>query len=409
MKKIIAGAAVIGLAVSGTACGAGYRIPEQSVNSVAKAGANVAYTRGADTAYSNPANMSWMEDRGFLEGDAEWIRLKSISYADNRSSFFNGESDKEDFVLPTFFAVSPDYHNFRVGFTYGVPGGLSKEWRQPFPKTFANEFTLKVFEFGVSGSYKINDMFSLAAGIRTIYADATVRSSGMVAPGVTASRDMDGNTWEVGYNLAASVRPTPEMNLSVTYRSKVDLDLEGDAYLATSAGPGVYNGSGAVSVPLPAVLSLAGSYTFFDQLTVELEYERTFWSSYDNLDFTYPAPLANPVLNMAFDQPKSKNWDDSDTYRIGLTYDMKNDFTLMAGFAYDKTPIPDSTLAFDLPDSDACIYSFGVRYQANEHLNVGIGYLYDDKDDRSAVNHVINGEFSGSGAHVVALGLTYKL
>ncbi len=409
MKKTIAGAAVIALAVSGTAYGSGYRIPEQSVNAVAKAGANVAFTRSADAAYYNPANMSWMEDRGFLEGNAEWVRLKSISYADNRSSSFNGESDKEDFVMPTFFAVSPDYHNFRVGFSYGIPDGLSKEWRQPFPKTFANEFTLKVFEFGVSGSYKINDMFSLAAGIRTIYADATVRSFGMVAPGVTASRDMDGNTWEVGYNLAASVRPTPEMNLSVTYRSRVDLDLEGDAYLSTSAGPGVYNGPGAVSVPQPAVLSLAGSYTFFDQLTVELEYERTFWSRYDDLDFTYPAPLANPVLNMAFDQPKSKNWDDSDTYRIGLTYDMKNAFTLMAGFAYDKTPIPDSTLAFDLPDSDAYIYSFGVRYQANEHLNVGIGYLYDDKDDRSAVNHVINGEFSGSGAHVVALGLTYTL
>ena len=409
MKKKIAGAVVVALAVSGTAYGSGYRIPEQSVNAVAKAGANVACTRSADAAYYNPANMSWMEDRGFIEGNAEWIRLKAISYVDNRSSFFNGESDKDDFVLPSIFAVSPEYNNFRVGFTFGVPGGLSKEWRQPFPKTFANEFTLKVFEVGVTGSYKINDMFSLAAGIRTIYADATVRSSGMISPGVAAGRDMDGDTWEVGYNLAASVRPLPEMNFSVTYRSKIDLDLEGDAYLTTSVGPGVYNGSGAVSVPLPAVLSLAGSYTFFDQLTVELEYERTFWSSYDNLDFTYPAPLANPVLNMAFDQPKSKNWDDSDTYRIGLTYDMKNDFTLMAGFAYDKTPVPDSTLSFDLPDSDSCLYSFGVRYQANDHLNVGLGYLYVDKDDRSAVNHVINGEFSNSGAHVVALGLTYKL
>ncbi len=409
MKKIVAGAAVVVLAISGAAYGSGYRIPEQSVNAVAKAGANVAYTRSADAAYYNPANMSWMEDRGFLEGNAEWVRLKSISYVDRRTSRFNGESDKEDFVLPTFFAVSPDYHDFRIGLAYGVPDGLSKEWRQPFPKTVANEFTLKVFEFDVSGSYKINDMFSLAAGIRTIYADATVRSSGTVASGVTASRDMDGNTWEVGYNLAASVRPTPLMNLSVTYRSKVDLDLEGNAYLATSAGSGVYNGPGAVSVPQPAVLSLAGSYTFFDQLTVELEYERTFWSRYDELDFTYPAPLANPVLNMAFDQPKSKNWDDSDTYRIGFTYDMKNAFTLMAGFSYDKTPIPDSTLSFDLPDSDAYIYSVGVRYQANEHLNLGLAYLYDDKDDRSAANNVINGEFSGSGAHVVALGITYKL
>ena len=81
----------------------------------------------------------------------------------------------------------------------------------------------------------------------------------------------------------------------------------------------------------------------------------------------------------------------------------------MAGFAYDKNPIPDSTLNFELPDSDAYIYSVGVRYLANEHLELGIGYLYDDKDDRSVTNKVLNGEFSDAGAHVVAIGLSYKL
>ncbi|HHD64436.1 MAG TPA: aromatic hydrocarbon degradation protein [Desulfobulbaceae bacterium] len=409
MKKKSIVAVVAALAVSGTAYGSGYRIPEQSVDSVAKAGANVAYTTGADASYYNPANMSWLEDRGYLEGNLEWIHLKSITYNDNRTSQFNGESEKEDFVLPTFFAVSPDYHNFRVGLSLTYPGGLSKQWPQPYPRTFAEEFTLKVYEFGASAAYKINDMFSFGAGVRTIYADATVRSAGMVAPGVTASRYMDGDTWEWGYNLALSARPTSAMNLSATYRSKVDLDLEGDARLATSAGPGMYNGVGAVSVPLPAVLSLAGSYTFFDQLTVELEYERTYWSDYEKLDFVYPAPLVNPVLNMAFDQPKSKSWDDSDTYRIGLTYDTKKSFILMAGFAYDKTPIPDSTLGFDLPDSDAYLYSFGVRYEATDQLDLGFGYLYDDKDDRSAVNGITHGEYSGSGAHVVTFGVSYKL
>ncbi len=409
MKKTCACTAIAALLVGGTAYGAGYRIPEQSVNAVAKAGANIASSNTADASYFNPANMSWLEDRAIFEGAAEWIHLKEIDYQDRRSPLYNGESDSEDFVLPTFFAVSPDYNNFRAGVSLTYPGGLSKKWRDPFPRTFAEEFTLKVYEFAVSGSYKINDMVSVAAGVRSLYADATVRSAGQVAPGTTASRYMDGDTWEWGYNLALAVRPTPEMNLSVTYRSKVDLDLEGTADLATSFGPGTYHGDAGASVPQPAVLSLAGAYTFFDQLTVELEYERTFWSSYESLDFTYPVPITNPILNMAFDQPKVKNWDDSDTYRIGISYDMKNSFILMAGFAYDKTPIPDSTLNFELPDSDAYIYSVGVRYLANEHLEVGIGYLYDDKDDRSVTNTVIDGEFSDAGAHVVAIGLSYKL
>lgn len=409
MKKKIVIIAVAALAVSGTTHGAGYRVPEQSVNSTAKAGANVAYTPGADAAYYNPANMGWLEDRGYLEGNLEWIYLKSISYSDNRTPLYNGESEKENFFLPTFFAVSPDYHNFRVGLSWTYPGGLVKQWPQPYPKTFAEEFNLITYEFGTSASYTVNDIFSLAAGLRTLYADAKVQSAGMIGEGITANRFMDGDTWEWGYNLALSARPVEAMNCSLTYRSKIDLDLEGDARLATSAGPGIYNGAAAVTVPLPALLSVAGSYTFFDQLTVELEYERVYWSEYEYLDFTYPVSLANPVLISAFDLPKAKGWDDSNTYRIGLTYDTKKSFILMAGFAYDETPVPDSTLGFDLPDSDSCIYSLGLRYQATDQLEFGLGYLYVDKDERSAVNSMVNGEFTGSGAHVANFGLSYKL
>ncbi|HEB69718.1 MAG TPA: aromatic hydrocarbon degradation protein [Desulfobulbus sp.] len=409
MKKKIVLVAVASLVVSGTAYGAGYRIPEQSVNSVAKAGANIAYTPGADAAYFNPANMGWLEDRGYLEGNLEWINLKSITYSDNRTSLYDGKSEEENFVLPTFFAVSPDYNNFRIGLSLTYPSGLSKQWPQLYPRTFAEEFTLKTYELATSASYTFTDIFSVAAGVRAVYADAKVRSAGQVAPGITASRYMDGDTWEWGYNLALSARPIKEMNLSATYRSKVDLGLEGDAQLATSAGPGAYNGPGAVSVPMPAVLALAGSYTFADQFTVELEYDRVYWSEYDNLDFRYPVSLGNPILIAAFDQPKIKNWDDSDTYRIGLTWDTKKSFILMAGFAYDETPVPDSSLGFDLPDSESYLYSLGVRYQATDQLEVGIGYLYVDKDDRSAENSIVNGEFTGSGAHVATIGVSYKL
>lgn len=410
MKKRFVVAAVAALAVGSTAYGGGYRVPEQSVNSVAKAGANVAYTPGADAAYFNPANMGWLEDRGYLEGNLEWIKLKSISYSDNRTPAFNGESEEENFLLPTFFAVSPDYHNFRVGLSLAYPSGLSKQWPQPYPGTFAEEFTLKTYELGASTSYTINEIVSLAGGLRAIYADAQVRSAGQVAPGgVTANRDMDGDTWEWGYNLALSVRPVKEMNLSATYRSNVDLDLEGDAGLATNVGPSTYNGAVAVSVPMPAVFALAGSYTFFDQLTAELTFERVYWSEYEYLDFTYPVSLGNPVLIGAFDASKAKNWDDSDSYRVGLTYDTQKSFILMAGFAYDETPVPDSSLSFDLPDAESYIYSFGLRYLATEQMELGFGYLYVDKDDRSVVNSTVDGEFTGSGAHVLTFGLSYKL
>ena len=414
MKKTIAVATLGLLVVAGTAYGSGYRIPEQSVNSTARAGAYVAYTPGADAAFFNPANMSWLEDRAYFEANLTYIGLTSINYSDNRTSLYNGESETESFFVPTFFAVSPDYSGFRVGLSLDAPAGLSKQWPQPYPRTFAEEFSLTVLEANPSVSYKFGDMFSVAAGIRGIYADATVKSAGMISReygGVTASREMDGDTWEWGFNLAATVRPVDNMNLAVTYRSNIDLDLEGDATLLTSAtfaGSPLYQGEGAVTVPLPAVLAIAGSYTFFDQLTVELEYDRTFWSEYENIDFDFPTSLGNPFLTGAFDLPKAKDWEDSDAWRISVSYDI-NAFTLMAGFGIDENPIPDSTLGFDLPDSDAKLYSLGLRYQINADFDLGIAYLYDDKDSRSAVNEMVNGTFDDAGAHLVTVGFSYKL
>ena len=414
MKKTIVVAGLATLIAASSAYGSGYRIPEQSANSTARAGAYIAYTPGADAAFFNPANMAWLEDRGYLEADLTYLNLKSVSYSDNRSPLHNGNSEEENFLLPTFFAVSPDYNNFRVGFSSTLTHGLSKRWNDPFPRTFAEEFSLTVLELGGSVSYKVNDFISVAGGLRVVYGDATVKSYGVISRdlGVAAGRDMEGDTWGLGYNLAATARPVDNLNLSITYRSKVDLDLEGDATLWTNAafaGPPTYNGGGSVTVPLPAVLALAASYTFFEQLTVELEYDRTFWSEWEKLDINYDSPVFNPFLFAAFDAPKPKNWEDTDAFRIGIEYDMKNSFVLMAGFALDGNPVPDSTLGFDLPDSDAKLYSIGLRYQANDNIEIGVAYLFDDKESRTVSNSIVSGTFDDSGAHLLTVGFTYKL
>jgi len=50
MKKVVKGLALSAVASSVVMAG-GYKIPEQSLNSMAKSGANVAYVTGADANY----------------------------------------------------------------------------------------------------------------------------------------------------------------------------------------------------------------------------------------------------------------------------------------------------------------------------------------------------------------------
>ena len=121
MKKAISLVALASVFAAGTAFASGYRIPEQSYSSVAKAGAHVASATSVDSAYYNPANMSWADDAWLAEIDLTYIHLTSIDYTDMRTSSMNGSSEQENFLLPTVFVVSPNYNDFRFGFSITAP------------------------------------------------------------------------------------------------------------------------------------------------------------------------------------------------------------------------------------------------------------------------------------------------
>jgi len=424
---LTAGTAI--LAVTEAAFASGYRIPEQSINATALGSAYVANANYADAAYYNPANMSWLSSGLNIEGGVSYINLPSIKYDDFRSPAFSGTSETENFLLPNLHIVSPDYNNFRVGFALVIPAGLSKRWEDMFPRTFAKNVSMTVVEANPTVSYKMNDMFSVALGARAVYGEATVRSAGTIVTvpagglgdGIPAtpeysyiSRDMDGDTTEYGYNLALSVKPTDKLALAATYRSEIDLDMDGSGTLYTSSSysnglfpTGFYQGAGSVSTPLPAVLALAASYSI-DKSTLEFVYERTFWSANDSQDFAYPTSLGHPILTAAFDNPVVKDWDDVDAFRLGYTYLWDKRTTLMAGIGFDGNPVPDETMSFDLPDSDAWFASFGVRYNWREQWSVGAAYLHAWKEDRTVLNSSLNGEFSGAASHCLSLSASYQ-
>lgn len=428
MKKTISVVALASLVVAGTAYGSAYRIPEQSADSTAKSGAHVASALGPDAAYYNPANMSWMEyDSWAVEGALSYIHLTEIEYEDDRNSAFDGETKDENFIIPTAFVVSPEYNGLRFGFSVAAPFGLAKRWPAgTYGATFAEKFSLKVIEANPTVSYRFSDSFSVAAGVRVLYSEATVMSNGAVstdalANPIIANRYVDGDALDFGWNAALSIRPTEKSNVSFTFRSNVDLDFDGDVLLNSTAFTGFIPGiglvpvpassvstDGKVTVPAPAVATISGSYTF-DKLTVELTVDRTFWSAYEELDFNYDIVIANPVLFSAFDEAKPKDWEDANAYRIGLAYQWSDELILMGGLAYDENPVPEENLGFELPDSDAWIISVGARYAINEKSEVSFGLLYDYKESREATSAdgIVDGEFTNASAIFATVGYTY--
>ncbi len=404
MSKIVKGLALSAIASSVVMAG-GWKIPEQSLNSMALGAAYVAHTTGADTAYHNPANMSFMNaEKSYVEGGITLAHLPSNVYT--LMDPYSGESEVEDLPIPYFHYVSKAIGDFRWGVSMTVPGGLTKRWEDQPQKSFAEEFTLKIIEVSPSVSYRVTDDFSVGGGLRFIYSEGVVKSSGQV------SRDMEGDTIEFGYNLAMTYKPTSDINLAVTYRSNIDLNEEGNAKLYFGDVL-MYDGDASVDVPLPAALNLAISKTWQDKFTLEFNYERTFWSQYETLDFEYGGADIGP-LTPYFDTPQARNWEDTNTFRLGATMKMDK-ITMMMGFAIDETPAPVETIGFELPDSDAKIFSMGFRYQQTENLSWGAAFLYDSKESLSIPagvneNPVLanGGGFSEGGAFLTTVGLAYE-
>ncbi len=393
MKKTRITVVAASLLMASSAMASGFRIPEQSIDSVAKAGAAVASTDSADAAYFNPAAMTRLKDSWQFEGNATYLHLTSITY--DSPLPLDGSSEKENFLLPTFFVVSPDYNNFRFGCSLTEPYGLQKRWTQPFPANFARKFGVKTFELNPTIAYKFNDIFSVAVGIRAIYSEAVVHIDGSALG--RDSMIVNGDTTELGWNIGVDAAVTDNLKLAATYRSNVDLGWEGDVTVWPFGAGITVRDNGAVTVPAPAVLTFSAAYTI-DKWTFDFTVDKTFWSEYKRLDFNFET-LPNISL--------TKGWKDTIALRIGVDYQFTPALTLMAGFSYDKNPVPDTTVGFELPDSDAMLFSLGAKYKLNECLEIGAGILYDVKESRTRQNPPIVGEYSNASAILVSLGVMY--
>ncbi|PSM52127.1 outer membrane transporter (OMPP1/FadL/TodX family) [Campylobacter blaseri] len=416
----------LALTVSAVCYGSGFRVPEQSGDSVALAATNIATSFGADAAYYNPANMATLSPEHHMTGSFSFIRASKLDFENKSNAYgplnYNTSSRPNTFLLPTFHMVFPYINDrTRVGFSLTSPAGLTMKWRDPYPRSLSKLFTVLVIEAAPSISYEINDKLSIAGGVRMLYSKGEARNEvtgAAVNPRlpkdiIVAKRDIKGDSIDFGYNLALSYRPTSNLSFGAIYRSKINMTLKGDAQIQSKNLTGLpdYDGSASITVPLPAILTLATSYRYND-FTFLFAYDRTYWSALKEFDFNYA--VENPAGGI-FDRPVEKNWHDTNTFRFGLAYDYSEKLRLMAGFAIDEKATDNDKVRFELPDTKAYVYSLGGNYKVNEKLDIGVGFLYQDRqkrkvessDDQVPFNNVV-GTFKRSSITFANVSFNYR-
>jgi len=386
----------------------GYKIPEQSADSLGLAASNVAFSFGADAAYFNPANMMFLDGLHHFESTLGWFHINKLEFKSDDGKSYS--SKKFDSLAGTFSFVTPEiYENWRFGLALAVPAAVGVSWEDPATAFTAKRFKLQVVELNPTVAYRINDKLAVALGARGVYTKGKIASDF----GRFGYREIQGDGINYGYNVALTYRPIEELSFAVTYRSKVNLELKGHTN-ADFIGGLNYHGKTTVEIPLPAQLVLATGYKFSD-LTLLLAFERTYWSKFKEYDFEYGDKTAAHTNSRLFkglmDDPVIKNAKDTNTYRLGLTYDVNEKFRLMAGFAYDEDITSSKHTGLELPNTTSKVYSFGVNYKFTPNLEMALGYVYQHRDKKRATGissdtGKMSGEFDTGTIQI--LGTTFK-
>ncbi len=206
-------------------------------------------------------------------------------------------------------------------------------------------------------AWKATDKLSIGAGLPIQYVRARLTSTGSA---------VHGDTVDIGYQLGALYEFTDATRVGVAYRSEINHKIKGKI---DSAVPSI-NQDIFARLDLPAMLSTGIYHDINDKWAVMAEYQRVFWSSFDTLDIV---GNRSGLLSRTYE-----NWEDSDFFSVGASYQIDDQWKARFGLAYDQGAVKIDSRTPRIPDSDRIWYSVGLNYQYNDNLSFDMAFTYID-------------------------------
>lgn len=393
----------------------GYAIVEQGVRGLGTAYAGAAaLAEDPSTIFYNPAGLVRLSGKQ-VEAGLHYIVPKA-EFKDGGSTTIvtvpltggdGGDGGQAAFV-PNFYYS----HQLSDGFVAGVgihaPYGLATEYdRDWVGRYYAVESKLATININPSVAARMNDKWSVGAGLSIEYAEATLSSMadlGLASGNPAASQqndafsEIEGDGWGYGFNIGLLFEPSNSTRFGLAFRSSVHHKLEGEVSWeldgtplseAVAAGGNFVNGNANATVDLPETLSLAGYHEFNDKLAIVADVTFTNWDRFDELRIKYESGQQDTVV--------TTKWDDSWKFGLGFIYTPTEKCTGRIGFAYDQSPVPSEELRTPrIPDADRMWIAVGAGYKMNNNFEFNLGYTHIFVDD-PAVNKTATGEDAPRG------------
>lgn len=412
--------------VAGHAHSAAFQLAEQNATGVGRAFAGEgAIADNASVLGRNPAAMT-LFDRPALSMGAIYIN-PDVDVEGKGGNAQLGQSaglptDSQDIadsaVVPFFYYIQPLNEQWAVGFGAFTNYGLSTTYQDNhFAGEVAGSTDLMTLNLNPNVAFKVNNHVSIGAGFNAVYADAEViRHNGIIKNviGGNANDEMvnlKGDDWGYGWNIGLLLEADDNNRWALTYRSKIDLKLEGEysnqisSLIPSAGGLDGKSKPGSLDLTLPAIAEVSGFHQVQPDWAVHYGIMWTEWSSFEELK------AVGPQGEQLFQ--KDEGFKNSWRVSLGTTHQLNDQWTLRGGLAYDKSPVPESARSISIPDVDRTWYTLGTTYAYNQNLSFDASFAFlkgkkVNVKEASDIPGVPAYEFnSGGDAYLFGLQMNY--
>ena len=365
---------------------AGFQLAEYSATGLGRAYAGeAAMADNASAQWRNPAMLTYLEGTQVsvgaiyvnpnvdVKGEVDGGKSMNPTLPKTRAS----SSDfAHDAIIPNLYISHRYSDELAIGFAVGTNYGMETDLGKDFAGShFGNEASIITKEVNLNLAYQLNEKVSVGGGIRYVMGEgsfgATAPENNVFGlPQGTALKYMEGEDTAWGWQLGTAWQINEQHRLGFTYKSAVDLKLEG---YATGAGfslglAGDKRDDGSMKLSLPATAEIASFHQLTNKLAVHASINWTDWSSFEKLE----ANLDTYGTKMV----KVENWKDNYRFAIGATYQVEPKLALRTGIAYDTSAVSDKNRTITIPETDRTWLSLGASYEFTKQFSLDGGFTY---------------------------------
>lgn len=354
----------------------GFQVNFQGQKQQGMGGAGNALPIDAASVFFNPGSVSFLKENSVNIGFTP--TFANTLYEDANTTSIG----RTNSPMGTPFSAYAVYRkNEECKFSYGLgiytPFGSTIQYEDGWTGRFAlTKLQLKSIFIQPTLSYKLNDRIGIGAGFVYSIGNVNLQKDIPVqdADGTYGHAELDGKASGFGYNIGLFVQATEKLNIGLSYRSQVNMEVaEGTATFTvpSSLTANFPSGTFSSALPLPQVATLGLAYKLNDKLAFALDVNYVGWKAYDTLAFDYAQNTASLV-----DTKSARNYKNTFAFRLGANYALSEKFDVRLGLAYGLTPVQNGYVTPETPDANRINYTAGLGYKIGNHFQLDASVFF---------------------------------